>query len=224
MSNPDSFIDEVTEEVRRDRLFGLLRRYGWIAILAVLALVGGAAWNEWQKAQARAAAEAFGDALLVALEAPDTAGRQTALAAVPVSGMGGGPAVAALIAEAEAVGSTDVALRDAAVARLRTVAADASLPPLWRDLVQLRLMAAPGGEPDPAARKATLEALAAPGRPFRPLAAELLALDMLAAGDRAGALAAFQALADDPQAPSALRSRAGQLIVVLGGDRQPAQD
>ena len=28
----DSFIDEVTEDLRRDRLFGLYRRYGWIAL------------------------------------------------------------------------------------------------------------------------------------------------------------------------------------------------
>ena len=56
MSDTDSFIDEVTEEVRRDRLFGLMKRYGWIAALAVLLIVGGAAWNEWRKAQDRAAA------------------------------------------------------------------------------------------------------------------------------------------------------------------------
>ena len=34
MSNPDSFIDEVTEEVRRDRLFAVFRKYGWIGVLA----------------------------------------------------------------------------------------------------------------------------------------------------------------------------------------------
>ena len=45
MSNPDSFIREVTEEVRRDRLYGYVRRYGWIAALLVLLVVGGAAWN-----------------------------------------------------------------------------------------------------------------------------------------------------------------------------------
>lgn len=224
MSNPDSFIDEVTEEVRRDRLFKVLRRYGWIAVVGVLALVGGAAWTEWQKAQARAAAEAFGSGLLAALDAPDPAGRQAALAAVPVPAAGGGAALAALIAEAEALEGSDPAIRDAALTRLRAVAADAATPPLWRDLVQLRLLATPGGEPDQARRKAMLDALSAPGRPFRPLAAELVALDLLAADDRAGALAAYQALAEDPQAPSALRSRAGQMIVVLGGMAQPAQD
>ena len=42
MSNPDSFIEEVTEEVRRDRLFALFRKYGWIGVVLVLAIVGGA--------------------------------------------------------------------------------------------------------------------------------------------------------------------------------------
>ena len=57
MSNPESFIEEVNEEVRRDRLYGLLRRYGWIAVLAILLIVGGAAYSEYRKAQARAQAE-----------------------------------------------------------------------------------------------------------------------------------------------------------------------
>ena len=69
MSQSESFIEEVTEEVRRDRMFGLMRRYGWIAVLLVLMLVGSAAWIEWRKAQAQAAAQAMGDAMIAALEA-----------------------------------------------------------------------------------------------------------------------------------------------------------
>ena len=65
MSDTDSFIDEVNEEVRRDRFYFMLKRYGWIAVLAVILLVGGAAWNEYQKAQARA------EAAIAARQAPD---------------------------------------------------------------------------------------------------------------------------------------------------------
>jgi len=32
MSDTDSFINEVTEEVRRDRLYGMFRRWGWFAL------------------------------------------------------------------------------------------------------------------------------------------------------------------------------------------------
>jgi len=49
MSDTDSFIDEVTEEVRRDQLYGYLRKYGWIAAVVILAIVCGAAWNEYRK-------------------------------------------------------------------------------------------------------------------------------------------------------------------------------
>lgn len=55
MSNPDSFIEEVAEEVRRDRMSRLMRKYGWIGVLAVVLIVGGAAFNEYRKAQEIAA-------------------------------------------------------------------------------------------------------------------------------------------------------------------------
>ena len=79
MSDTDSFIDEVNDEVRRDRFYLLLKRYGWVAILAVVLLVGGAAWNEYQKAQNRARAEALGDAMFAALAGTDAAARAEAL-------------------------------------------------------------------------------------------------------------------------------------------------
>ena len=81
MSNPDSFIEEVTEEVRRDRLFGLFRKYGWIGVLLVAGIVGGAAWNEWSKAREAARSQAFGDALIDALDQGTPEERRAALEA-----------------------------------------------------------------------------------------------------------------------------------------------
>jgi len=88
VSETDSFIDEVTEEVRRDRLFSMMRRYGWIGVLVILLIVGGATWNEWRKARAEAEAQAFGDAVLAALESVDRAARADALDAVAAPGRG----------------------------------------------------------------------------------------------------------------------------------------
>jgi hypothetical protein len=79
MSDTDSFIEEVSEEVRRDRMFDLFRRYGWIAVAAVLLLVGGAAWNEWSRSQQQTRAEALGDAVVAALQLEDAAQRAAAL-------------------------------------------------------------------------------------------------------------------------------------------------
>lgn len=216
MSNPDSFIDEVTEEVRRDRLFLILRRYGWIGVVAVVALVGGAAWTEWQKAQARAKAEALGDAILSALDAPDAPARVAGLAAVEATG--DAAALARLLAASEALSGSEGAARDAALAALEAVAADQAVAPIWRELAGFRRLAASQTGLTSEARMAGLEALATPGRPFRPLALEQIALLKLENGDRPAALADFRALADDLQAPSGLRERAGQMIVVLGGE------
>jgi hypothetical protein len=80
VSESDSFISEVSEEVRRERFALFLRRWGWLVALAILAVVGAAAGYEWRKAGQRAAAEAAGDALAAALALPDPSARAEALA------------------------------------------------------------------------------------------------------------------------------------------------
>ena len=82
MSNPDSFIDEVTEEVRRDRLFRLFRKYGWIGVVIILGLVGGTAWTEWSKSRAESRAQAFGDAVIDALDQGTPEDKAATLAAL----------------------------------------------------------------------------------------------------------------------------------------------
>ena len=210
MSNPESFIEEVTEEVRRDRLFALFRKYGWIAVLGVVLIVGGAAVTEWRKAANRAAAQAFGDAVMVALEQGTAPARRTALAAVPASGDR-----AAILNLMLASDPTDD--RAGTLAALDKVAADATLPASYRDLAVLRRVVVAGADMALADRRAALDPIAAPGRPFRPLALEQLAYLLVEAGDTAGAIAALQALSQDQEAPSGLRQRATQMIVALGG-------
>lgn len=103
MSDTDSFIEEVTEEVRRDRLFGLMRRYGWIAVLAVLLLVGGTAYREYTKAAETAKAQAFGDAILTALENDEASERVSALDQIDAPTAEGAAVLDMLIAAEEAL-------------------------------------------------------------------------------------------------------------------------
>lgn len=210
MSNPDSFIDEVTEAVRRDRLYGLFRRFGWIGIVLVLALVGAAAWTEWTKARDRAAGQAFGDAVLAALDAPDPAARAAALGGVEADG--------AQVAVLALMQATDPATdRAGALAALDRVAGDGSLPQIWRDLAVLRRVIVAGAEQPAADRRAALGPLTEPGRPFRPLALEQMAYLQVEAGETEPAIEAFRALTVDQGAPAGLRQRAAQMIVALGG-------
>ena len=78
MSDTDSFIDKVSEEVRRDRLFVLMRKWGWIPILLVVLLVGGATFNEWSKARWRSSAQALGSDIMDAVQLADAADRSAA--------------------------------------------------------------------------------------------------------------------------------------------------
>jgi hypothetical protein len=63
VSDTDSFIEEVSEEVRRDRLFKIFKKYAWVAVLVVVLLVGGAAFNEYNKLSNQKRAASLGDEL-----------------------------------------------------------------------------------------------------------------------------------------------------------------
>ncbi len=209
MSNPDSFIEEVTEEVRRDRLFALFRKYGWIAVLAILVVVGASAWSEWKKAQGRAAAESFGDGLLAALDAATPEARRAALVAVPAAD---GQRAIQLLLQA----SDPAQDRAATLAALDALIADTTALQSYRDLATLRRVVVMGADLPAAERKAALEAIAEPGRAFRPLAVEQLAYLALETGDGASAVTGLKSLMQDQEAPPGLRRRASQMLVALG--------
>jgi hypothetical protein len=213
----DSFISEVSEEVRRDRLYGTLRRYRWLIAAAVLLLVGGVALNSWYQARARAAAATAGDALARALAEADAAKRAEALGAFAAAT----PQAAVLARLAEAGSREAAGDRDAAAALLGEVAGDGAVAPLWRSLAALERVMLLGPDMAASERQATLEGLVAPGAPFRALALEQRGLMHLEAGDRAAAIADLNAALAEPAATDALQARARQLIVAAGGSIEP---
>lgn len=212
MHNNDSFIDEVTEEVRRDKLFGLMRRYGWIGIALVALIVGGAALREWQKVSKENASEAFGDAILGAMAIDDPAARLKALDAV--SATGARKAVVEMFAAAEALAAKDKA---SALAQLGAITADQSLPEAFRQLADLKSVILAGEALPAGERDARLAALAAPGAPFRILALEQQAYVLVAADRKDEAIKAFEAILQDAGLTQGLKARASQMIVTLGG-------
>lgn len=211
MSDTDSFIEEVTEEVRRDRLFALMRKYGWIAVLIIAGIVGGAAFNEWRKAREADQAQAAGDALAAALEGDDPA---AALEALPAAT--GAQAVLQAMLRADAL----IAAEDPEAARalLEAAASDASAPRSLGDLARLKaLMLADPGR-DPAALDGALSALSAPGAPYRLLALEQQAAALLSAGKRDEAITLYTRLLSEAEITAALRQRVSEMLVTLGVD------
>ncbi|WP_300588842.1 hypothetical protein [Marivita sp.] len=214
MSDTDSFIEEVTEEVRRDRLFALMRRYGWIAVVAVLLLVGGTAYREYTRAAETAKAQAFGDAILAALENDAAADRVSALDQIEAPTAEGAAVLDMLIAAEEALEGNGTA----AAERLNAAATDGDLPEIYRQIASFKALTRPESPLDADERRVAFEAMAVPGAPLRLLAEEQLALLDIEAGDTEAALTRLNALLSDSELTAGLRRRASQLIVALGGE------
>ncbi|PSK83524.1 hypothetical protein CLV79_110105 [Limimaricola soesokkakensis] len=210
MSNSDSFIGEVSEEVRRDRLFHLLRRYGWIGLAIVVLIVGGAAVYEWRQSQIAAEAQARGDALLAALAEPEAAARAEALAPIAAQSEDAVVLQLALAAEQQAAGDAE-----AAVATLDALAGNGEVAEIYRDLAALKSVLIDAGR-SPEDKLLALEALSAPGAPFRMLALEQIALIRLAQGEQDAAVDQLRAIMEDAETTPDLRDRAASLMVALG--------
>ena len=217
MSDADSFIDEVTEEVRRDRLYLLLRRWGWVGVLAVLIIVGGAAFNEYRKARDTGQAEALGDAILSALAQNEPSARAAGLESVQAESVGGEAVLNMLIASAQQNSDAEAA----AVDHLGAVAVQGDLPEIYRAIAAFKSLLIQGEDLPVADRRQQFEALAVPGAPLRLLAQEQLALIDISQGDTQAALDRLQALRQDAEASVDLQQRAAQLIVALGGEPEP---
>lgn len=210
MSQTDSFIDEVNEEVRKDRLFRLARRYGWIVGLVVVLVVGGAAANEWRKAQSRARSQALGDAMYQALGRDTALSRGSALADLGGADIPG--ALARLLAAAE------LASADASRAGelLEEVAALPDIPSIYRDLAVLKLTMIPDYTLRSDQKLDRLQPLVAPGAPFRMTALEQIALIHAERRETDAALAILTQIGQDAEASPAQRQRVAQLRIALG--------
>lgn len=215
----DSFIDEVTEDLRRDRLFLLMRRYGWIVVLAIVLVVAATAWREWSQARAMQQAQQFGDSLLAAEAAgADPAADAAALAALPAA-QPGQAALRDLLA-----GGAWAQAGDAARAAAAYDAAAGALPQnvVMRDLARLKSVLAQGSAMDPAARDAALAELSAPGAPFELIALELKAIALVGAGRDEDALSLIRQIQQKDGVSQAMRRRLSELMITLGVDPEPA--
>ena len=215
VTDRDSFIEEVAEEVRRDRMFTLMRRYGWIAVLAVLLIVGGAGWNEWRKAQATESARATGDAILSALERDSAAARAAALGGIAPDAPGAAALVDMLHADALAE-SGDAA---GAAGQLDGIGgAGGDLSPIYGRMAAFKALLQRGDTLSPEERRQGFSAIASAGGALRLLAEEQIALGEIAAGETEAALDRLEAIRSDAAATPGVRRRAAQLMVALGAE------
>jgi hypothetical protein len=211
VSEHDSFIDEVTEELKRDRMFRLWKRYGVFVIGAiVLVVIGAAGKSWWDHSQESAAREAANQLIAAAkIEAPEA--RAEAFAEIAGSDKG---ALVARFRAAEAF--VEAGDKAKGVGMLDEIAADATLDRVYRDLAALKSVEIQYADRTPAETIAALDGLVAEGAPFRLLAMETRAAAHLAAGDADAARADLEMIQADNFVTNELRQRVNQFLAILG--------
>lgn len=210
MSDRDSFIDEVSEEVRRDRMFSLWKRFGPLVIAGIVAVVGGAGFVAWLDYKADQDAMSAGGALIAAADAPDDPVAALTALADQTDHEG-----AALLARLRAAAALAAGGDAAAAAAAYDAAAQAAADPALKEFAEFRavMLRAPDMETD-----ALLDQLAAftAGGAYRLLALEAEGLAHARAGDFDAAEAALMEVVDDEATPPGLRQRVLALLTALG--------
>ena len=214
MSNPDSFIDEVREEVRKDRLYRMLRRYGWIGALVVLVIVGGTAYREWSTTNKRIAAEAVGDSILAASALTSPSEQIEMLDGIEVGSADAG-AIRDFIVAATMLEDGD---RTNAIARLADISSDSEVSTVYRDLAMLKSIAIRQDTDEPGSLVQELDGLIEGDSEFRFLALEIKAIALERMGRVEDAVAILRNLRSESGVPRELSNRAAGLLAELEAD------
>lgn len=208
-------IREVEEDLRRENLEKLWRKYGSYALVAavliVLTVAANVGWQHYSASQRDGRARGYEAALN--LVAAEDAKAQESLQAV-AQGSDGYAALARLHAAALKAEAGDI---DGAVATYEQLAADSSVDRPLRDLSLILLAARTTDTADPAQLTQRLQPLTDAANPWRYSALEITALLARRAGDAEKAQQILTGLADDLNAPRALRQRATELLAALKG-------
>jgi len=210
LSETDSFIEEVSDEVRRDKLFGFFKKYLWVFIGLVIFIVGGAAVNEYLKAKNEADAQVVGEALLAAQTANDAG----AFAIIAESG-----GTAAVLAKLDQAAVLSFEGQPAAAASiLDEISADGDVSPIYRDLALLKSIMVNGQNMSADDLESAFAGLTSIGAPFRLLAIEQQAIVNLRNGDTAAVLNDLREIMIDTNTTQELRNRVQELAISLGGE------
>ncbi|QIE54536.1 tetratricopeptide repeat protein [Pikeienuella piscinae] len=213
MSDRDSFIDEVSEEVRRDQMYALWRRWGPYVIGGIVVIVALAGGKAWMDAQAVQEARQAGAAMIAASEIAPTEAAEALTTLAEQTGNEG----AAVLARLRAAGAfaADGRWEEAAKA-YEIVAEDGAADPILRDFAAFRAVMERASGMEPMAQAEALTPITDGNGAFRLLALEAKGAALLAAGDREAAADALRAVAADEAAPQGLRQRVEAVLTAIG--------
>jgi hypothetical protein len=212
----DSLLREIDEDLRRERYALLWKRYGWLVITVLVALVLGVAGYEAWRAYERRIHAQSSEQFAAAATLADPAAAAGAFGKLADEAPRGYEILARLRQAAMHVEKGDY---PAAVSVYDKLAGETD-DPLYSDLaVILKVMAEMriAEAPADAARLAEqLAPLTAPDRPWQYSAKELSAHLALRSGETEKARELLTGLSDDAQAPEGIRTRAQEMLLEIG--------
>lgn len=216
----EAFLREVDENLRRDQMAGLVKRWGSIAAGAVILCLAVIALVLWWRNHLTTAAGAEGEKLSTVLD-DSQVGKATPadprLADLAQSSHDGYKALSALTAASLAVHGNPA---DAAK-RYEAIANDSAQPQPIRDLSMIRATTMQFDTLPPAQVVDRLKPLAVPGGPWFGSAGELTATAYLKMNRRDLAGPLLVSIAQDVNVPPTIRSRAASMAAALGQTVNP---
>lgn len=218
----DTFVREVDENLRRDRLRDFFKQNtGWLigGLVLFLAASGGIIWYQQHREQV---AEQHVEQLAQLYK--DIGVGNTSKVAPQLDDLSHSEskavrATALFTRAAFAVEQNDQKL---AVATYQTIADDSSLPDAYRNAALIRQTALEFDRLQPQQIIARLQPLTKPGNPWFGSAGEMTALALIKQGKNEEAGQLFAAIAKDKDVPQSIRERSIQISGSLGVDASAA--
>lgn len=214
----DQFIREVDEELRREQLTTLWKRFGnyviAAAVLVVVITAGFKGWQWWHEREAARAGDRYLAAEALARDA-DPDGAIEAFNAIAASESGGYAALASFRSAALQIEAGD---RQGAITQLDKITGDNRVDDILQDLARLRAAYLALDENDIDGAASRVSPLAVTGNPWRHGAREVLGLVAMEKGDKETAIGYFSEIEADQEAPTNIRARATAMIAVLQGE------
>jgi hypothetical protein len=202
VSENESFIDEVTEEVRRDKLYLLLKRYGWVPVIVIITVILTSIFIEIRNNAKVIEAENLGDLLASSLSG------DTEVKAILSNDISSTPkSLIALLLEAKIL--ENKLEYQTAIATYQTVLNREEIPTSLRDFVKFKLVLLV--KDDPIGVKKLIGDLINPDGSFYLLALEQKVLIEIGEKRWNEAIANLNLILADPDVSQGMISRATQI-------------
>jgi hypothetical protein len=212
----ETFLREVDENLRRDRLQDFGKKYGiWLIAAVVLFLAATGGWIYWQQKQVQKSGEQVEQLAQIYRNfgAGDLTSGSRKLDELGKSGSEGVRTSALFASAALAIEQNNLKL---ATDKFREIAADDGLPKPYRDLALIRQTALEFDRLKPEEVISRLQPLAKPGQPWFGSAGEMTATALIKQGKKEEAGRLYASIAKDSTVPEAIRERSVQIASSTG--------